>query len=108
MKELETSLSNPLDAQDKAQIEAFLKKGEDTSPSTPNKPVTDTTEKQMSTDIGNPIFSLTPLQSSHGNPSSEVIFIDDLTPISFEEMPPLDFFFSKKRKAIVKRETHQK
>jgi hypothetical protein len=25
-----------------------------------------------------------------------------------EEMPPSDFFFNKKRRAIVKRETHQK
>jgi hypothetical protein len=40
--------------------------------------------------------------------SSEIIFIDDLTPIAPEEMPPSDFFFSKKRRAIVKRETHQK
>jgi hypothetical protein len=48
------------------------------------------------------------LQLSFGNPSSEVIFIDDLTPIAPKEMPPSDFFFSKKRRAIVKRETHHK
>jgi hypothetical protein len=53
-------------------------------------------------------MSLTPLQSSQGNPNAEVIFIEDLTPISAEEMPPSNFFFSKKRRAIVKRETHQK
>ena len=45
---------------------------------------------------------------SQGNPNDQVIFIEDLTPISAEEMPPLDFFFSKKRRAIVKREAHQK
>jgi hypothetical protein len=79
MKKVETSLSNPLGTQTKAQLEDFLKKGQDVSPSTPDKSVTNTAEKQTSTEIGNPIISLTPLQSSHGNPSSEVIFIDDLT-----------------------------
>jgi hypothetical protein len=49
-----------------------------------------------------PITSLTPLQTSFGNPSSELTFVGDLTPILPEEMPPSDFFFSKKRKAIVK------
>jgi hypothetical protein len=48
------------------------------------------------------------LQSSRGNPSSKVVFIEDLTPISAEEMPPSDLFFNKKRRAIVKQETHQK
>jgi hypothetical protein len=59
-------------------------------------------------EIGTPIASLTPLQSSLRNPNSEIILVSDLTPISPEEMPPSDFFFSKKRKAIVKRESHQK
>jgi hypothetical protein len=36
------------------------------------------------------------------------MFIKDITPISIEEIPPSDFFFSRKRKAIVKRETHQR
>jgi hypothetical protein len=36
------------------------------------------------------------------------VFIEDLTPISVEEMPPSDFFFSKKRRVVVKREMHQK
>jgi hypothetical protein len=108
MQKVEASSSNPLGTQAKAQLEAFLKQGQDTSPSTPSKPVAHTAEKQPSTEIGSPIASLTPLQSSFRIPSSEVIFIGDLTPISPEEMPPSDFFFSKKRRAIVKRETHQK
>jgi hypothetical protein len=33
-------------------------------------------------------MSLTHLQSSQGNPNAEVIFIEDLTLISAEEMPP--------------------
>jgi hypothetical protein len=59
-------------------------------------------------EIGSPITSLTPLQSSFRNPSFEVIFIDNFTLIAPEEMPPLDFLFSKKRRVIIKRETHQK
>lgn len=108
IEDLEASVSTPLGPQAKAQLEASLKRGQETLPSTLDKSVTNTTKQQPSTEIGNPIISLTPLQSSFGNPSSEVIFIDDLTPISAEEMPPSDFFFSKKRRAIVKRETHQK
>jgi hypothetical protein len=37
-----------------------------------------------------------------------VVFIEDLTPILVEELPPSNLFFSKKRKAVVKREIHQK
>jgi hypothetical protein len=58
--------------------------------------------------IMSPITSLTPLQTSFRNPSSELTFVGDLTPILPEEMPPSDFFFNKKQKAIVKRESHQK
>jgi hypothetical protein len=108
MQEVEASLSNPLNSQAKAHIKAFLKQGQDTSPSTPDKPITTTTEKQPSIEIGNPIISLTLLQSSFRNPSSEVIFIDDLTQILAEEMPPSNLFFRKKRRAIVKQETHHK
>jgi hypothetical protein len=53
-------------------------------------------------------MSSTPLQSIQGNPKVEVVFIEDLTLISTEENPPADFFFSKKRRAIVKMEMHQK
>jgi hypothetical protein len=55
-----------------------------------------------------PITSLTLLQASFRNPRSELTFVGGLTPIFPEEMPPKDFFFSKKRKVIVKRESHQK
>jgi hypothetical protein len=37
-----------------------------------------------------------------------VVFIEDLMPISVEEMPPSNIFFSKKRRVVVKREVHQK
>jgi hypothetical protein len=103
-----TAPSNQPDDQTKAQAEVLIKKGQDASLSTPENPTTNTTGKPQTTQIGDPIMSLTPLQTSQGNPKAEVVFIEDLTPISVEEMPPSDFFFSKKRRAIVKRETHQR
>jgi hypothetical protein len=99
---MEDLLSNPLGPLEKAHLEAFLKQGQDTSPSTLATFVANTTEKQLSKEIDTPITSLTPLQSSSRNPSFEVIFIGDLTPISLEEIPPSVFFFSMKRRAIVK------
>jgi hypothetical protein len=36
------------------------------------------------------------------------MFIEDITHILVEEMPPSDLFFNKKRRVVVKRETHQK
>jgi hypothetical protein len=59
MQEVEASLSNPLGPQAKAHLEAFLKKGQDTSPSTPATSVANTVEQQPSTEIGTPITSLT-------------------------------------------------
>jgi hypothetical protein len=99
---LETSVSTPLGPQEKAHLEDFLKQGQHTSPSTPATSAVNPFEKQLSKEIGTPITSLTLLQSIFRNPSSEVIFIDDLTPIAPEEMHPSEFFFSKKRRAIVK------
>jgi hypothetical protein len=76
--------------------------------STPGKSATDIVRKEPSTDIGSHVQSNTPLQFSRGNLSAEVVFIEHLTPISVNEMPPYDFFFNKKRIVVVKRETHQK
>jgi len=36
------------------------------------------------------------------------MFIEYFTPIATEEIPPSDFFFSRKRKVVVKGETHQR
>jgi hypothetical protein len=103
-----TAPSNQPDDQKKAQPKVLIKKGEDASLSTPETPTTDTTRQPQTTQIGDPIMSLTPLQISQGNPSAEVVFIEYLTPILVEEMPPSDFFFNKKRRVVVKREKHQK
>jgi hypothetical protein len=64
--------------------------------------------KQSFKEIDSPIASVTPLQFTKGNPDAEIIFKEDLTPISVEELPPSDFFFSKKRKVMVKQETYQR
>jgi hypothetical protein len=109
-KELEASLSGQLSPQEIAQLKAFLKKGQDVPPLSPTTLVgtSNTTEQQQCTNIVTPITSLTHLQSNFGNPNSKIVFVSDLTPISPKEMPPSDFFFSKKRKAIVKRESYHK
>jgi hypothetical protein len=62
----------------------------------------------QSTKLGIPIASLNPLQSTFGTPHLEVIYVSDLTPISREEIPSSDYFFSKKRKVVVKQEMHSK
>jgi hypothetical protein len=96
------------DDQAKDQPETLIKQGEDRPLSSPDKSTTDGTGKQLSTEIDNPIQVVTPLQFTRGNPNAEVILIGDLTPIPIEEIPPSDFFFSKKRKVVVKKEMHQK
>jgi hypothetical protein len=65
------------------------------------------TPKESAKQIGNPITSVTPLQSAQGNVSEGWIFDEELRPIRAEELPPNEFFFDKKRKAVVKREFYQ-
>jgi hypothetical protein len=36
------------------------------------------------------------------------MFISDFIPITVEEIPPTEFFFSKKRKAVVKNKMHMR
>jgi hypothetical protein len=94
--------------QAKDQAETLTKEGEEGPLFSPDKSTTNAVGKQSSTEIGSPIQFITPLQFTRGNPNAEVIFIEDLTPISVEELPPSNFFFSKKRKVVVKREMHLK
>jgi hypothetical protein len=75
---------------------------------TPDKTTIDAVKKMSSTKISSPVQFFTLLQFTRGNPNVEVVFIEDLTPISIEELPPSKFFFNKKRKAAVKREMNQK
>jgi hypothetical protein len=49
---------------------------------------------------------LTPLQSTYGNPHEGALYVSDLEPISRDEIPSSDYFFSKKRRAILKQEIH--
>jgi hypothetical protein len=79
-------------------------------PSSPATPVvtSNTTEQQQPIDISTRITLLTALQTSFENPNSKLVFVGDFSPILPKEMPPSDLFFSKKQKAIVKRESHQK
>jgi hypothetical protein len=93
-----------------ASLEAFMK---DDHASPPSSPVTTTitpnvTSAKKSTALISPIPLVTPLSTSFEVPSSEVIHLDKLTPILPKEMPPSSFFFNKKRKAIIRKESHQK
>jgi hypothetical protein len=104
----DTTLKNPSSDQAKTQAEALIKKGEEQPPFTPGKSITIQSGTFPSTEVGSPIQYITPLQSNRGNPSTELVFIEYLTPISIEEIPPSNIFFNKKRKVVVKREIHQK
>jgi hypothetical protein len=57
--------------------------------------------------IEEPITSVTPLQSTQGNIDTGWIINEVLRTIRVEELPPNDFFFDKKRKAVVKSEFYQ-
>jgi hypothetical protein len=50
----------------------------------------------VSTKLGSPITSLTPLQSTHGNPQEGALYVSDLEPISRDKIPSFDYFFSKR------------
>jgi hypothetical protein len=78
------------------------------SPSTIHIDTPKTTGETKSTELGNPITSLTPLQSTFGFPQVGVIYASDLDPISREEIPPSDYFFSKKRKVVLKQEMYMR
>jgi hypothetical protein len=92
-----------IDEESLAFFEAFMKHGHTfpqlfSNTKTPMKYVT--IQGDQSTALAIPIPSLTPLETSYDLSGSEVINEDDLTPI-VEEMPSSDFFFNKKRKAII-------
>jgi hypothetical protein len=59
-----------------------------------------------STELGSPITSLTPFRSTYGNNQRGALYVSDLEPTSRDEIPLSDYFFSKKRKAILKQEMH--
>jgi hypothetical protein len=108
--EIRASLLGMNDPQVLSRFEAFMNLRQIVPHSTPATFVgtPNTIGQQHSMEIASPIASLTPLQTSFGNPNSVLTFIGDITPILPEDMPPSYFFFSKKQKAIMKRESHQK
>jgi hypothetical protein len=82
-------------------------KEEINTPNPPKKQSLVTTPGQSVKQIGEPITSVTPLQSTQGNIDTGWIFNEELRPIRVEELPLNEFFFDKKRKAVVKREFYQ-
>jgi hypothetical protein len=77
------------------------------TPELPKKQDPVDTPGKSTKQIGEPITSVTPLQSTQGNIEEGWIFNEELRPIRAEELPPNEFFFDKKRKAVVKREFYQ-
>jgi hypothetical protein len=55
-----------------------------------------------SKELGSPITALTPLQSTFGTPHEGVLYVSDLEPILRDEIPSSDYFFSKKRRVVLK------
>jgi hypothetical protein len=109
-KRLETSRTENPGSETNSKSETPLKSDQTFPPSLSTIPVNipKTTEGTQLTKLGSPIAALTPLQSTFGTPHIEVMYISDLTPISIEEIPSLDFFFSRKRRVVVKQEMHPK
>jgi hypothetical protein len=62
---------------------------------------------QSTKQIRDPITSITLSQSTKPNIDSGWIFNEELRLVRMEELPPNEFFFDKKRKAVVKREFYQ-
>jgi hypothetical protein len=93
-----------------ASLEAFMKHGHAFPPSSPVTTIVtpSVTSPENPTALISPIPSVTPLSTNFEVPSSKVIHLEELTPILPEDMPPSIFFFNKKRKAIIRKESHQK
>jgi hypothetical protein len=87
--------------------ESETEKGKEleTTPEIP-KDVPEKTGGTTSTELGSPITSFTPLQSTYGTPHEGALYVSDLDPISRDEIPPSHYFFSKKRRVILKQEIH--
>ena len=49
-----------------------------------------------SQELGSPITALTPLQSTFGIPHEGALYVSDLEPITRDEIPSSDYFFSRK------------
>jgi hypothetical protein len=77
------------------------------TPEPPKKQDLVDTPGKAAKQIGEPITSVTPLQLTQGNIEEGWILNEELRPIRAEELPPNEFFFDKKRKAMVKREFYQ-
>jgi hypothetical protein len=77
------------------------------TPDPPKKQSPLSTTEKAARQIGQPIASITPLQSAQAGVNEGWIFGEELRPIREDELPPNEFFFDKKRKAVVKREFYQ-
>jgi hypothetical protein len=97
----------PQNAENPQSKEAHTGKGKgiQTNPTDLNN-FPETVGGTASTALGSPITALTPLQATFGNPHEGALYVSDLEPISKDELPSSEYFFSKKRRAVLKQELH--
>jgi hypothetical protein len=95
----------PQNTEDPQSKEAHTGKGIQTNP-TDLDDFPETVGGTASTALGSPIAALTPLQATFGNPHEGALYVNELEPISRDELPSSDYFFSKKRRAVLKQESH--
>jgi hypothetical protein len=92
--------------QDKKEQTGCPKQGAETS-NPPSELTSVVTSGKSSKQVSNPIVSVIPLQSTKGIRDTGWIFGEELTPITVEELPSNEFFFDKKRKAVMRQELYQ-
>jgi hypothetical protein len=95
----------PQNTENPQSKEAHTGKGKQTNP-TDLYDFPETVGGTSSTALGSPIAALTPLQATFGNPHEGALYVNELEPISRDELPSSDYFFSKKRRAVLKKELH--
>jgi hypothetical protein len=104
LKDSETPPQNTESSQIK-ETQTEKGKGAETNPINLDD-IPETVGGTTSQELGSPITSLTPLQATFGTPHEGVLYVSDLEPISRDEIPSSDYFFSKKRRAVLKQELH--
>jgi hypothetical protein len=104
LRESEIPPQNTEDSQTK-ETQTEKGKGIETNPIDLND-IPESVGGTASQELGNPITTLTPLQATFGTPHEGVLYVNDLEPITRDEIPSSDYFFSKKRRAVLKQELH--
>jgi hypothetical protein len=104
LKDSKMPLENTESSQNK-ELQTEKGKGAETNPIHLDD-IPETVGGTPSRELGSPITTLTPLQATFGNPHEGALYVNDLEPISRDEIPSSDYFFSKKQRVVLKQELH--